>query len=89
MNTIILNPVDPAELEIIEKILHELRKAEYKHPNWPQGQLCKQVAIVSEEAGEVAKAVLQYEDESGSLSEIEEELLQTAAMCIRMLKNLR
>ena len=44
---------------------------------------------MQEEAGEVTKAVLHYHYEGGSFEHIEEELIQTAAMCMRMLENLK
>lgn len=80
-----------SELERLQKyapIDAELRKAEQKHPDWPVDNMYKQVTILQEEAGEVSKAVLHYFDENGSIEDIKKELYQTAAMCMRMLKNL-
>ncbi len=74
-------------LEKYEQIDAELRRAEKKHPNWPD-DMFRQVAIMNEEAGEVTKAVLHYHYEGGTLDHVKEELIQTAAMCMRMLKNL-
>lgn len=68
---------------LIEK---ELTKAREKHPNYPQNNMFKQVAIISEEAGEIAQAVLQYYDEGTSLEEVEKELMHTIVTCIRMLE---
>ena len=65
----------------------ELQKAIKKHPDYPT-DMYKQVAILNEESGEVTKAVLHYHDEGGSLADVREELLQTAAMCMRMLNAL-
>ena len=80
-----------SELERLEKIYNvidtELLRAEKKHPEWPL-DMFKQLAIIQEEIGEVTMAVLHYHDESGSLDDIKKELIQTAAMCLRMLKNL-
>lgn len=73
--------------EIIKKITDELERAEALHPDYPN-DIYKQLAIITEESGEVAKSVLHYEYEGGSLQDIKDELVQTAAMCIRMLKNL-
>ena len=64
-----------------------MKRAEEKHPAWPT-DLFEQVAILNEEAGEVTKAVLHYKREGGTLNDVQEELIQTAAMCMRMLKNL-
>lgn len=71
----------------IYKIKRELERAEQKHPNWPI-DILHQVAILNEESGEVTKAALQFEYEGCSLEEVENELIQTAAMCLRMLKNI-
>ena len=71
-----------------EEIDRELIKAKEKHPKWPKN-INKQALIMLEEAGEVAKAVLQYQDENGSLNEIKKELVQTAAMCMRMLETIK
>jgi len=79
-----------SELERLEKynvIDAELRRAEIKHPNFPS-DMFQQLAIMQEEAGEVTKAVLHFQYEKGSLQDIKDELIQTAAMCMRMLKNL-
>lgn len=43
---------------------------------------------MQEEAGEVAKAVLDYSDNKDSLEHIKEELIQTASMCVRMILNI-
>lgn len=65
----------------------ELKRAEQKHPNFPT-DMFRQLAIMQEEAGEVTRAVLHYHYEGGTLDHVKEELIQTAAMCLRMLKNL-
>lgn len=65
----------------------ELAKAIEKHPHWPKN-LNKAVLILTEEAGEVAKAALQFQDEGLPKSKLREEIIQTAAMCIRLLQNL-
>lgn len=77
-------------LDVLQKynqVDAELKRAEKKHPEWPVN-IYEQLAIVTEEAGEVAKAVLHYNHENGSLQNVKDELIQTAAMCMRMLKNL-
>lgn len=73
---------------IIEEILTELRRAEKKFPYWPFDVIhC--AAIVNEESGELIRASLRYSYEnSGTVQEMKTEAIQTAAMCIRFLKNL-
>ena len=65
----------------------ELTKAKQKHPDYPD-DMFRQVAIINEESGEATKAVLCYHYENGSIEDIKKELIQTAAMCMRMLENL-
>ncbi len=65
----------------------ELKRAEKKHPDFPK-DMFRQLAIMQEEAGEVAKAILHYHYETGSIADVEYELIQTAAMCMRMLQSL-
>lgn len=72
---------------ICSDILSEVYKAEAKHPDWPT-DLIHQVAIMNEEAGEAIRAALQHVYEGGTLDEVRKELIHTAAMCIRCLKNL-
>ena len=71
----------------LNSVVDELKRAKQKHPDYP-GDMFEQLAIMTEEAGEVAKAVLQYKREGGDLQDVKDELVQTAAMCIRMLENL-
>lgn len=89
MSELKIKTESPEEAVIIMGIHYELYKAEKKHPNWPVDNLFEQVAILSEEAGEVAKAALDYKSGKAPLSELKEELMQTAAMCIRILKNFK
>lgn len=73
--------------EIAEVIFAELRRAEEKHPAFPT-DVIHQVAIMQEEAGEATRASLQLVYENGSLYNLQAELIQTAAMCIRVLKHM-
>ena len=70
-----------------DEIQSELERAEKKHPDFPD-DMFRQLAIMNEEVGEVTKAVLHYHYEGGTIYDIREELIQTAAMCMRMLKDL-
>lgn len=65
----------------------ELKRAEKLHPNYPK-DMFMQLAIMQEEAGEVTKAVLDYHYAADTVEHIKEELIQTAAMCMRMLGSL-
>ena len=73
--------------DIIESILCELAISEDGHPSWPK-DIIHQVAIMAEESGEAVRAALNYVYEKGSLEHYRMELIQTAAMSIRCLKNL-
>ncbi len=64
--------------EAFDAIREELYRAEQKHPNWP-----------NDIAGETTKAILHYIDENGSFISIQEELIQTAAVYVRMLISLK
>lgn len=68
----------------LELIINELKRAEELHPWWPE-DILHAVAIVNEEAGEVTKAAFDFVYSNGPLYEVQDELVQTAAMCIRML----
>jgi NTP pyrophosphatase (non-canonical NTP hydrolase) len=80
-----------AESNRLEKYMaidHELQRAKRIHPKYPKDML-EQLAIMQEEAGEVTKAVLHYVDGCGPIEDVKMELKQTAAMCMRMLENLK
>lgn len=78
----------PEELIAINCILQELRVAEEKHPKWPTKAI-DQAAIVCEESGELIRAALKMKYEDGDPLQFENEAIQTGAMCIRILKNLK
>lgn len=65
----------------------ELGRAKKLHPDFPKDPF-RQLAIMQEEAGEVAKAVNDCTCGKDTIEHIREELTQTAAMCVRMLENL-
>jgi len=73
------------ELQKYILIEHELNRAIALHPDFPT-DMFRQLAIMQEEAGEVTKAVLKYHYEKGPIEDIIGELIQTAAMCVRMLQ---
>lgn len=73
---------------IWQDILQELHKAETKYPSWP-ADIIHQVAIMQEESGEAIRAAIQHVYEGGGIDEVKKELIQTAAMCLRCLKNIK
>ena len=68
-----------------ELIEAELQRAKIKHPEWPEGVL-SQTAIMVGEAGEALKAALKFTENRGDFKDIREEVIQTAAMCLRWLE---
>jgi len=66
------------------KILAELGRAMDIHPLFPCDPI-HAVNIMMEEAGESARAVNQLVHEGGTIEALKDELIQTAAMCIRVL----
>ena len=74
-------------VDIIGEILAELKRAEAKH-SWENNNIERNALILSEEAGEVSRAVLRHVEEGKPISEVREELIQTGAMVLRFLKNL-
>jgi NTP pyrophosphatase (non-canonical NTP hydrolase) len=73
-------------VKVMTAIAQELDRAREKHPDYPL-DMFQQLAIMQEEAGEVTKAVLHLTFEKGTYDAVEKELIQTAAMCIRMILN--
>lgn len=73
--------------EILNAMLMELERAESIHPKFPMATL-DQVAIMVEEAGESLRAALNYKYHDQPKSEVVKEVIQTGAMCIRVLKHI-
>lgn len=81
---------------IWSEIEKEVRKAKKAYPNWPDHPAA-QAGIVVEEAGELMKAALEFKYEKGKkgrtaddqIERMREEAIQTAAMAIRFLENLK
>jgi NTP pyrophosphatase (non-canonical NTP hydrolase) len=74
---------------ILDEIREEIDNAVRKFPTWPT-RLIDAGNVVSEEAGELAKACLQvtYEPHKETLLGVRDEAIQTAAMCVRLLLSL-
>lgn len=71
--------------EAIKYIESELSIAKRRYPEYPD-DIIHQIAIMAEESGEAVRAALQYKYENGELDNVKYELIQTAAMCLRMLE---
>lgn len=67
-------------------IIGEVQMAEEKHPEWPKDHI-HGAAIVAEESGELVQAALQHTYEKGQYYKMHKEAIQTAATCLRFLKN--
>ena len=71
----------------MEAMYQELKAAEKKHPVFPTN-IVKATAILSEESGEAVQEANRIDDDkNGSIEKWKTEVLQTAAMCFRILKN--
>lgn len=75
--------------DVVADVMAELDKAMTKFPTWPTDPL-HAVGVFNEEAGELAKAVLQqvYEPHKNEPDDVRKEALQAAAMAIRFLASL-
>jgi hypothetical protein len=73
-----------SEYDAFEAIAQELHRARRLHPVWP-GDPIHAAAIVSEEAGELVKAVNDWMTGKGMLLRVIAECVETGAMAIRFL----
>lgn len=71
-------------LRTLTDVDRELERARQKHRGFPRDPI-HGVAIIQEETGEAMRAAIQATHEGGSYDAIEHELIQSAAMCLRML----
>ena len=74
-------------VDIMSAVIIELRRAEMKHPEWPEDCI-HQASIIAEESGELVKAAIDVHYHRGDIENVRREAIQTAAMCFRMLRNL-
>lgn len=75
--------------EVVSAVLAEVDAATAKWPGWPTDPT-HAIAILQEELGEATRAVCQatYEGKGGeTLEDARQEIVQTAAMCLRWLAN--
>lgn len=68
--------------DFMNAVRKELYHAQSKHPNWPS-DIIHGASIVSEESGELTKAVVQFVYENGDPQKIIDEVIHTATMCLR------
>lgn len=75
--------------EIFSDIQSELDRAKKLHPDFPES-VVRMVAIMAEESGEALREANRIEDDgNGDVEALKTELIQTAAMCVRCLENLK
>ncbi len=74
---------------IVQEIEDEVERAIHKFPTWPTDPV-HAAAVISEETGEVTKAVLQsiYEPHKSDPLKVRAEVIQVAAMCFRFIASL-
>jgi hypothetical protein len=82
------NNITPLNSEILEYIRLELDSAKKKYTDFPQ-DIIHCVSIMNEEAGESIRAALNHVYHGESINKLKEELIQTAAMCIRCLERIK
>ena len=70
---------------ILLAIKCELEKCKTKHPEFPL-DVIERIAIMAEEAGEAVQAANNIKWENGNKDDLKLELLQTAAVCVRILE---
>jgi hypothetical protein len=72
-------------------VLNELHRAELKFPTWPTDPL-HALAVLGEEFGELTQAMLELKNEPekprATIEHVRTEAIQTAAMALRLLKNM-
>lgn len=81
---------------ILDEIIKEYRRAKKRHPSWPDHP-AGQAGVVVEEAGELMQACMniKYKTNKNGRSvkemkaDIRKEAIQTAAVCLRFLENLK
>lgn len=73
------------ETETINLINSELARARAKYIDWPTDPI-HAAAILAEESGEVVRAALNHVYHKESWDDVLVEIIQTAAMCVRMIE---
>lgn len=81
-----INKLSDFEIIALKDILVEYQKAKKKHPKYPNNDY-KAIAIITEEVGELAQAILDREFGKKTISHVQEEAAQVGAMGLRFLAN--
>jgi hypothetical protein len=71
---------------ITSDAIEELQRARDLYPEWPD-DIVQATALMLEEAGEVLKDAnnFRWNHKGGSLADVRKEIIQTIAMCYRLL----
>jgi hypothetical protein len=77
-------PGEAAE-RIAQEIVASLRQAEALHPGWPDDPM-QGACIVAEESGEMCNAATEMVFRNATPHQLRLEALQTAAVCMRMVR---
>ena len=72
---------------ILTDVLSELERAKAKFPQWPTDPI-HAAAIVSEESGELIRAVVMHTYEGGPERDCYKEAVQTACVALRFLQGI-
>ena len=74
------------ELRVMQQAFAELASARSRYPDWPT-DIVHASAVMVEEATEVLKAAnnARWNHHSGTCEELRKEVIQTIAMCLRLL----
>lgn len=80
----LLERLTPAEVTALGLILNELWTAKNAWPEWPKDQV-HAAAVVSEEAGELVRAVNNHHYKGSPFQIARDEAMQTGAMAIRFI----
>jgi len=81
-----LTAAQPSIFPVLSAVIKELYlSSKY---NWEGYSISDMTCVLLEEAGEVAKAVNDHKQHGAPIQDIKDELVQTAAMCLKMLKHL-
>ena len=79
--------------EHMAAVLHELRHAMHNHPDdkwpWKSFDFVHQTAVMMEEAGEAVRAANNLHSEGGDQMALYGELAHTAAMCLRIMEQIK